>query len=272
MTARINGPAFRDAGSVSCFLLWSLNLSPSCFRAWGKWSDSFTPLLMLPLRHPELVTEYLERETENVDSRNRSRPNLWCYNTVVPYHRGSIIKSIVGHIHHLQYVEHDCMMLLILDRLEQAKEKASEHLVWDGTGWHLSSVGLEISLETRFEKRGQDSDFFLESHLTVRPLMSSSSGSSGSLIHCYEQNRKMLQQVWAALFLVFFSKVLIPFQKDINTRLKKKHKHMWSACKHQIHQTAGSTIIRYLTGVKSRGWQTVMYDCMCSQQIHRILL
>lgn len=84
---------------------------------------------MLPLRHPELVTEYLERETENVDSRNRSLPNLWCYNTAVPYHGGSIIKSTVGHIHHLQYVEHDWMMLLILDRLEQAKKKASEHLV-----------------------------------------------------------------------------------------------------------------------------------------------
>lgn len=69
-----------------------------------------------------------------------SRTSLvWTLNTVVPYHRGSIIESIVGIIYHLQYVEHNGMMLLILDRLEQAKEKTSEYLVWDGTRWHLSS-------------------------------------------------------------------------------------------------------------------------------------
>lgn len=59
-----------EGGSVSCFSLWSLNLSPSCLRAGGKWPDSFIWLLMLPLRHPELVMiverlrYFKEKETE----------------------------------------------------------------------------------------------------------------------------------------------------------------------------------------------------------------
>lgn len=57
----------RGGGSVSCFLLWSLNLSPSCSRAEGKWPDTFIRLLMLPLWHPELVmivekVRYLKRK------------------------------------------------------------------------------------------------------------------------------------------------------------------------------------------------------------------
>lgn len=67
-----------EGGSVSCFSLWSLNLSPSCLRAGGKWPDSFIWLLMLPLRHPELVMiverlRYLKRKRQ----REPAWKNIW---------------------------------------------------------------------------------------------------------------------------------------------------------------------------------------------------
>lgn len=94
-------------------------------------------------------------------------------------------------------VEHNSMMLPALDRLATAKEKN----IWIPCvrcwrGWHLLSEETGNLIIDKIWSRSPGQWFCLWTLLTVRPLISSRSGSSDGppalcLVHCYEQNTKM---------------------------------------------------------------------------------
>lgn len=79
--------------------------------------------------------------------------------------------------------------------------------------WHLSSKENGNAITFMNWNRSPKLWFSRETHLAVRPLMRSRSGSSDALwlIHCFEEHTTMFD--CETVFIVFFSKALIPFEK-----------------------------------------------------------
>lgn len=79
--------------------------------------------------------------------------------------------------------------------------------------WHLSSKENGNAITFTNWNRSPKLWFSRETHLAVRPLMRSRSGSSDALwlIRCFEEHTTMFD--CETVFIVFFSKALIPFEK-----------------------------------------------------------
>lgn len=79
--------------------------------------------------------------------------------------------------------------------------------------WHLSSKENGNAITLTNWNRSPKLWFSRETHLAVRPLMRSRSGSSDALwlIRCFEEDTTMFD--CETVFIVFFSKALIPFEK-----------------------------------------------------------
>lgn len=118
--------------------------------------------------------------------------------------------SVVGHVYHLQYVlfgeglqacgtEWSTTLwcfLLLTGWQQQRKKNIWIPCVRCWRGWHLLSEETGNLIIDKIWSRSPGQWFCLWTLLTVRPLISSRSGSSDGppalcLVHCYEQNTKM---------------------------------------------------------------------------------